>query len=240
VPQIIEDLTGKSCYNCGEEGNGIVLAYGRLKMLTNRYKPKLVLYEITPNYDYEAEEPNNKYLGYLRPYYNKDGIEEIFCDFDDELSWLKMKSKMYQNTGRLLPVLVDNVIFRDNSKGYEPLSGVMTLTKKQSSKQKYNENAIPIDSVKLSYVEKMIVLCHNNGIPLVFMISPWYNYGHDMSRYEPALQMCEKYGVEVYNNISNPCFTSCDTLFQDANHLNNRGASLYTQYLIPMITEMVR
>lgn len=31
VLQIIEDSLGLSCYNCGEEGNGVVLAYGRLK-----------------------------------------------------------------------------------------------------------------------------------------------------------------------------------------------------------------
>ena len=51
IPQIIEDSLGMSCYNCGEEGNGVILAYGRLKMLTNRYKPQLILYEITSGYD---------------------------------------------------------------------------------------------------------------------------------------------------------------------------------------------
>ena len=86
VPQIIEDSLGMSCYNCGEEGNGVVLAYGRLKMLTDRYKPRLVIYEITPGYDYGTKEPNNKYLGYLRAYYNKDGISELFNDFDGDLS----------------------------------------------------------------------------------------------------------------------------------------------------------
>ncbi len=66
VPKIIEDSLGMSCYNCGEEGNGVILAYGRLKMLTNRYKPKLIMYEITPGYDYGTIEPNTKFLGYLR------------------------------------------------------------------------------------------------------------------------------------------------------------------------------
>lgn len=85
VPQIIEDSLGVSCYNCGEEGNGIVLAYGRYKMLTGRYKSRLIIYEVTPGYDYGTNEPNTKYLGYLRPYYKKIGIKEIFDDFDDEL-----------------------------------------------------------------------------------------------------------------------------------------------------------
>ena len=154
VPQIIEDSLGLSCYNCGEEGNGVILAYGRLKMLTNRYKPKLILYEITSGYDYELFEANTKYLGYLRQYYDKEGIKELFDDFDDELSSLKMKSKMYQNTSRLLPNLLDNAIMRDIHQGYDPLYGHLDSLSVADHKVK---NMI-IDSLKLGYVEKILKL----------------------------------------------------------------------------------
>lgn len=234
VPQIIEDSLGLSCYNCGEEGNGVVLAYGRLLMLTNRYKPKLVLYEITPGYDYGTKEPNAKYLGYLRPYYCKNGIKSIFADFDDELSFLKMQSKMYQNTGKLLPDLVDNFVFRENMKGYAPLYGSLDTAPSQQVKTE-----MTIDSIKLSYVEKLIVLCKNNDIPLLFMISPEFNYGEDMTRYKPALQLCDHYGVSVINCINEPGISDNIKYFQDNTHLNNEGAVTYTQLLVSKMSDNV-
>lgn len=231
VPQIIEDSLGMSCYNCGEEGNGVVLAYGRLKMLTNRYKPKLVLYELTPGYDYGTKEPNNKYLGYLRAYYNKEGISELFDDFDDNLSWLKMRSKMYQNTSRLLPDLFDNVSYRDNHKGYEPLSGQIKDTTIQRNSSDNKEMAI--DSLKLSYVENVIKLCQNEQILVIFIISPRYGMKEiDMSIYEPALSLCQKHGVPVYNYICCPSISEHPEFFQDEGHMNSNGAEKYTNLLV--------
>lgn len=235
VPQIIEDSLGLSCYNCGEEGNGVILAYGRLKMLTNRYKPKLILYEITSGYDYELFEANTKYLGYLRQYYDKEGIKELFDDFDDELSSLKMKSKMYQNTSRLLPNLLDNAIMRDNHQGYDPLYGHLDSLSVAIHKVK-NMN---IDSLKLGYVEKILKLAQSKEIPVIFMISPRYHYGDDMSEYEPAIQLCEKYGVRVINNVNESSIAPYASLFQDVTHLNDSGARLYSQLFVRQLKECI-
>lgn len=235
VPQIIEDSLGVSCYNCGEEGNGIVLAYGRLKMLTNRYKPKLVLYEITPSYDYGTNDSNNKYLGYLRPYYYKDGIKELFDLFDDEWSWIKMKSRMYQNVGRLLPNVIDNMIYRENNKGYAPLFGKIDEYKPA----KESDNKFVVEKQKLSLVEDLIRLCADNDIPLVFIISPELNYMENSKNYIPALKLCEKHAIPVYNSNTESGADGIwkEDLFQDLSHLNNAGAFMFTQSIIPLIND---
>ena len=231
IPQIIEDSLGMSCYNCGEEGNGVVLAYGRLKMLTSRYKPKLVLYELTPGYDYGTKEPNDKYLGYLRAYYDKKGIREIFSDFDDDLFSLKMLSKMYQNTSRFLPDILDNVFDRDNHKGFEPLMGQMKEPITQPAGQ--DGETMIIDSLKLSYVEKVIDLCQKERIPVYFMISPRYGKKeNDMSIYEPALSLSEQHNVPIYNFVSCPSISEHIEYFQDEGHMNSKGAEAYTTLLV--------
>lgn len=235
VPQIFEDSLGVTCYNCGEEGNGVVLAYGRLKMLTNRYKPQLVLYEVTPGFDYGTKDPNNKYLGYLRAYYNKDGISDVFDDFDDDMLKLKMMSKMYQNTSRPLPIILDNLVFRDNNKGYDPLYGKLDVTKVKEGQK--GDGITEIDSLKLSYVERIINLCNSNEIPLVFLISPWYEYGDDMREYEPAFELCKRYSVQVINSLNNLKFSHNKEFFQDDCHLNNDGAIEYTRSLLPIVRE---
>ena len=229
IPQIIEDSLGLSCYNCGEEGNGVVLAYGRLLMLTSRYKPKLVLYELTPRYDYGSVDPNNKYLGYLRAYYGKEGVSKIFTDFDDDMSPFKMLSKMYQNTGRLLPYLFDNVIYRDNHKGYEALYGEMKHI--EGGTNNSNIDMI-VDSLKLSYVEKVIELCNTKQIPLIFMISPRLGDNQDMTLFEPGIYLCNKYNVPVYNYIICPTISDNIKCFQDEGHMNNYGAEAYTSLLV--------
>ena len=240
VPQIIEDSLGVTCYNCGEEGNGVVLAYGRLKMLTNRYKPKMIIYEITPSYDYGTTEPNNKYLGYLRPYYDNDGIKDVFDDFDDELFRIKMKSRMYQNTSRLLPNLLDIIITRDNNKGYEPLYGRI---KDEKHKKYDNPNAyFECDSLKLEYVEKIIKLAKSKGIPIFFFISPRYGED-DMEAYRPAFSLCNKYDVPVCNYIDDKDVDNHSQYFQDIGHLNDAGARFYTnkviqEWISPLITKI--
>ena len=236
VPQIIEDSLALSCYNCGEEGNGVVLAYGRLKMLTDRYKPKLVLFEVTPVYDYGDKELNNKYLGYLRAYYYKEGIRGIFNDFDGKFSRIKMSSKMYQNTSRLLPDLVDNVIYRDNHLGFEPLHGQMT----KENFGMLKEGQIAIDSLKLSYLEKLIVLCKGKDIPLLFMVSPVFHGVDLMGDYEPALELCEQYGIEIGNYKDDSFISNRVEFFQDAEHLNQAGAIVYTQRIIPLIKRSIQ
>lgn len=238
VPQIIEDSLGVSCYNCGEEGNGVVLAYGRLKMLTERYTPKLVLYELTPGYDYGTKEPNNKYLGYLRAYYDKKGIKEIFGDFDDDLSCLKMKSMMYQNTSKLLPYFIDNMVFRDNNKGYEPLYGKMVLKENQLDVHNNQDQVFSVDSVKLSYIERVIDLCKEEQIPLLFMISPRYGITQpDMSIYEPALSICKHYHIPVYDFVCCPSISDHNEYFQDVGHMNSEGAEIYTNLVVKNVLQ---
>lgn len=232
VPQIIEDSLGLSCYNCGEEGNGIVLAYGRFKMLTNRYKPKLIIYEITPRFDYGTSDPNSKYLGYLRPYYNNSGIKTIFNDFDGSLSFLKMQSKMYQNTGKLLPDLVDNFIYRDNRKGYEPLFGLIDVNNHMRSQEM---RQIVIDSLKLSYVERLLVEAQNNAIPIVCTISPEFGTESDMSDYYPEIDLCLKHNIPCINSINYLSIAGNPDLFQDLSHLNNKGAEAYTRYIVSLL-----
>ena len=232
APQIIEDSLGLSSYNCGEEGNGIVLAYGRFKMLTNRYKPKLIIYDMHPGYDYGFVDPNIKYLGYLRPYYNKKGIKPLFDSFDDELSILKMQSKMYQNTGKLLPNLVDSYIFRDNIKGYAPLYGKIKANINDLPKEgRINE----IDSIKFSYVEKLIVESKEKNIPIVFMVSPRLGVDSDTTIYETEIDLCKKYSVPYYDFLNYGPIVTNTNYFQDIGHMNGEGATIYTNLIISII-----
>ena len=140
-----------------------------------------------------------------------------------------MLSKMYRNTGRLLPDVADNLVFRDNKKGYSPLYGLLDTTKNVSSNK---DCSMVVDSLKLSYLGKMIELCKKNDITLVCMISPRYNFGDRIAEYDPAFSLCERKGVPVCDYLNDSNFVVHPELFQDAAHLNHKGAVIYTQLVV--------
>lgn len=53
-----------------------------------------------------------------------------------------------------------------------------------------------------------------------------------MTEYEPATQLCNKYGVRVINNVNEPSISPYASLFQDVTHLNDKGAKLYSQLVV--------
>ena len=64
--QMMSDTIGVPCYNCGEEGCGIILAYGRLLMMLERYHPQTIIYDVTPDFDYLKGKDNHQYLYRLK------------------------------------------------------------------------------------------------------------------------------------------------------------------------------
>lgn len=90
-PEMISDSTGMTCYNCGQDGNGIILNHARLKIITERYAPKYIIYDVTPGFDLLAGDDNHKYLGMLRAYYDRNGIPGIFESVDQTEKY-KMQS----------------------------------------------------------------------------------------------------------------------------------------------------
>lgn len=78
---LMSDSLGLSAYNCGASGQGIILSYGRLLMMKKRYQPKVIIYEVTPEFDL-LKDDNQKYLSFLRTHYDQPGIPEIFDKVD--------------------------------------------------------------------------------------------------------------------------------------------------------------
>ncbi len=240
-PQILEDSLGLTCYNCGEKGNGIVLAYARFKMITQRHKPKLILYEVTPDFDYGVGADNRKYLSYLRPYYSNKEIRNIFNDFDDDLSWLKMQSRAYQNTSKIVHNIADNIIPTDNKSGFMPLEGSITkdyvITNSQSAPK------IEVDSLKYAYVEKLIVESKEMGIPIIFLSSPLYKCNQysnpgPVYDYEPAKKLCIYYNIPYWDMFMEPTIINNPLYWHDGGHMNSVGANAFTKLIVNRIRQL--
>lgn len=225
VPDIIEDSLGMTCYNTGEDGNGIILCYGFLKMITDRYSPKLIIYDVTAFDIYEDD--NMKYLDLMKPYYHEPGIDSIFWSVSPKTRFMMM-SNLYRYNTTCLRVL-GNYIHPMNSypKGYSALHKVMGY-------EPVVKNPEPgtVDTLKIDYFEKFIQLSKTSGIQLVCMVSPFYKAPADAAHYEPVQELCEKNDVPFLYYGADSDITEEKSYFEDRIHMNDAGARFYTSKIM--------
>lgn len=244
VPRILQDSLNLSCYNCGEPGCGIIPAYAHYKMIVERKKPRLVIYETTPVYDYYVSDDYSKYLGRVRQYSDKKPVAELFEVFGDELQPLRLMSNMYRNNSSIVHNLMDLVVPTKDYRGYGPLFGVLTSDEiKQISKTLVDKEikSHDIDSLKLAYVEKLFTDIVADGVRMVCIISPQYGVSSNQSieEYIPVIELCERLNIPFIDNREYAGITGDMELFQDFGHLNDKGAKKYTASLIPILRDII-
>ncbi len=221
VPSILSDSLDMSCYNCGLDGNGIIYGYGKLKTITARYYPKIVILDIQPTFDLFTND-NCKYLAPLRPYYQYPGVDSLFWDINPSERW-KMMSNSYRFNSKFLSILMDNLSDRaiSSDNGYMPLYDTMTYEPSKSTAKK-NET----DPVKIRYFEQFICEVKRHSALFVF-ISP--EYGSNADWPDIVEDICAKYSIPYYNYLSDKRFANNKTYFADSSHLNDNGARAYTE-----------
>ena len=227
-PQIISDSLGVSCYNSGQMGNGIILNYGRLKMINERQKPKLVIYDLYPGFDMLVGEDNHRYLTWLKGHYDRDGIADIFCSIDNTEKY-KMISQLYRYNSRIIELVSDYLQPLSNLKsdGFSPLKGKLDRLKIRNRSQR--EHAYRFDDLKLEYLTKYIEEVGADHI--VFVVSPSW-YGMDSLQFVPVKEICEKKNIPFYDFSNSPKYVHNDELFKDGNHMNAVGAYEFTKDLV--------
>ena len=241
-PKIFSDTLGMSCYNCGEDGMGIFLMYPRFRAIEARKTPKIVIYEVLPEYDLLKEADNLKYLKFLRPYTNSYVVDSIV----NRISTTE-KYKLWSNGYRFNSVFVDIVAQRLSKAKrtakdytYMPEEKVMSesMYDRQDISSSVDEHLI-YDEAKLTLIEDMIVRCMGLETKLIFTVSPKYKATSDPGYY-PLQMLCEKYGVSFIDHYCDTGLNSDHSLFADTNHLNMKGAVIFSSQLASEIKEIVK
>lgn len=229
----LSDTLGLDVYNAGFDGNGVVLADGVLEMVLNRYKPKLVLFDVEPAFDvnvYDKDNHHTRYIKNLKPYYREKGVSEIIKDVSME-EWRKVQSGLIRFNTEILGMAVDNLIDRGTERGgFQPLSG--RIEKEPEPKAAGQSE---LDPFKLAHIEKLIVLCQRNEVPLLLVGSPKYGR-KDSEVLRPVKAIAERYGVRFLDYYAEPSFMAHKEWFKEPMHLNREGARVFSK----MIAEELR
>ena len=229
-PQIITDSLGMTCYNCGQDGNGIVLFCGMWQMIKERYRPKMIIYDLTPEFDIYEGDANQRYLGWLRADYDRPRVKEIFSDIDHTEKY-KMMSMLYRYNSKFMQNVTDYVhpIFKIEGNGFLPIPGSLdTLKIRQDNKSKN----VVVDKQKLDYIAEFIN--DTKDIRKVFVFSPiWYGLDEETKIY--VREICEEEKIPIVDFSNDSKYVHSNQFFSDGSHLNSRGADEFTKDLIKYI-----
>ena len=231
VPEIISEKLGMSCFNAGQDGNGIILQYGRWKMLSERYTPKLIIYDITSVFDVEVND-NMAYIDRLKPFCGdlmvKDYVSEVF-----PMEHFKTFSSMYCYNYKFIEMAFDYLRKGDykSSGGYIPLNG--HIRKEIISKAKTEKShSIEMDSVKLFYLYQLVKEARKKGSQVLLVVSPSWKGGNlAANAYSTIKAMAEEYRVQFVEYIDLEMCNNPDN-FEDSSHLNDKGARAFTDNLL--------
>lgn len=228
-PQIIADSLGLSCYNCGQDGNGILLFYGWWQIMKEHHKPKVIIYDITSAFDLHVGEDNHKYLGWLKESYERANVREIFAAVD-KTEKVKMLSQMYRYNSKFQEIAADYIhplhVVKEN--GFLPLQGEVDTMRIRKDINTPAE-MIQDDPMKISYMNKFID--DAEGVCLIFVASPKW-YGSVTNEYSAIRSICEERGIPFMDYSNDPKYVHSNVYFKDGTHLNARGADEFTRDLI--------
>lgn len=231
VPEIIEDSLGRTCFNIGKDGNGIVLMYGFYKMIVERYRPSLIIYDVSRFDVYKiAEDQNNtRYVSMLKPYSNRAGVDEIFNSLSWQ-EWVKTYSKLYRYNSISLET-IRQCFFPTSfcADGYLKLEGSFEGNPRSVEPQ-FGEK----DELKLNLFNEFVSSTIENDIPLVCVLSPHYQVVSS-SAYDTIKRICELHDIPFLDYYAFAELSQNKEFFEDPSHMNDRGARVFTNEIIKVL-----
>ena len=178
IPDIIKQQTKLTTYNCGFGGQGLKFSYIQLSETLKRYKPKMVIVDISPNILLDPK--SEQKLKILFPFYNRDTLIYNELTNNKSLEKIKLSSSIYpynSTIGSIIKGMFKN--FSDSLNGFAPINRIIDTTNLTNQlNTEYFESKIP--SQKFAYLNNLIKLCQCRNIKMVIVVSPYYKMNHNL------------------------------------------------------------
>lgn len=238
-PRIFTDSLGYSCYNCGREATNVIYHSAILPAAINSsHHPKAIILDITTKEiawrsgQYGSDVLSSLILPYVL---TNDHFKQLALDlFPNEYYKAKI-SKLYAYNSLILSICRNySRRHNDNINGYQPLHGSKVRTEPDTLTSIRDK----IDEYSKQQLEFFVRSVTDKKIPLIVIVSPMYvkpfaeNESLRMSK-----QILAKYGVQVWDYSSDPRFVQ-QQYFYDQNHMNAKGAELFSQEIASRLAKM--
>lgn len=240
VPQTVSDQTGLTCYNAAEPGNGAICAWIRYNMFIRNHTPKIILYALTPGYDYvHIGDDYNEYLKSFRGYYGKEpAIKEMYELLGEANDSYKLRSNFAKYNSEWLTTMFYAITGKNKGlQGYMPFHAQFTPYEVADTA---DVEPIKVDEKKFRYFENLMRDATKRGIKVVCFLPPHYYNTYHAQSHERALTLCKELNIPVIDNYNDAYYKDKPELFGDKEHLNVYGAEIYTKQLCDSITKFLK
>lgn len=230
----------KSCFNAGIDGKFTNCSFCVFESMLWRCHPKMVIIDLnttdfflTENYEYSK-------IKSFSPHYTLNTVVKDYIDRMASKEKFFVKSGLYRYNSMPLRLIKSSLSKTKEWDGYEPINGVLP-DDENDVVENYGDNVVEnkyeVSDYTIENFERVIRLSKENGVKLIFAVSP--NYRKSEIGLELITELCKEYDVPFVNMCSTPQFDSQRKLFKDIVHLNAAGATLYTsmffQQIIPYL-----
>lgn len=241
VSSIFEDSLGVKCFNYGCDGQNIYNHYAILNMLFSnaKKKPKIVILELANRDILNTPENNTEKLSVLHPYYALDDtLKSIVSLQGRSTSFALSISSLYANNSNIhnfIKPLIGDTCGTVNTRGYAPLYAEWNKPIEVA-----NEDQKEIDSCKVEYLKKFISRCQKDSIEIILFNSPHFvKFIEDRYWIHSVEEIASEYHIQFVDYEQEPFYLKHPELFYDPNHLNNRGAIVYTNTIIQKLNPLL-
>lgn len=230
--EMMTDSLGLRCFNCAEDGCGSVLAYARLRMIEERKRPKLIIYDVFPETDYFNFFGDSFTAPFLKVHYDRPGVDSLLWMMDST-ERIKMLSGIHRYKAQCKS-FKDCVSSRNNADtlcGFVPIDLDFDTLKIHKDIDLYYDRAggYVYDDVKLSCLKRFVE--RTRDVNVIFVVSPIW-YGMDTAALDTIKQICADNGRKLIDFSNDGKYVHNNDYFKDGCHLNARGADEFTRDFI--------
>ena len=172
VPHIIEEKMGMSVFNAGQNGQYICYAYALEQLMLERYAPKIIVLDVTPNFIVHL--PNSieeaERLASLSPFISNKTVRQLVTH-DKFFENLKFSSRTFRYNSKLLSILdnirigpgkVDNGFELVGDVNFHARNGFLTDAIK----------SMELDSFRVNLLREFVCSAQNRGVAVYAVFSP--------------------------------------------------------------------
>lgn len=229
VPEVFEDSLKLSFYNTGRDGNGLFYQLAVLKSVLNRYTPKIIIYDYTGAF--KKDDSYDK-ISSLLPYYRTHANMRDIIELKSPYEKIKLISEIYPFNSQILTIAIGNLELnksrKADNKGYIALhSSWENKIKDVPISINYN-----IDTVKLNSFRHFLYLAKKSGADVYVIYSPIFEKFSQSQEIEICSALCINEKVAFWDFSQDTTFLNYPSLFNDPNHLNHKGAVMFSKRII--------
>lgn len=238
IPRMIEDSLGMSVYNCAKDGCRFYYQNAMINGILDRYKPKLIIWSISPDGLCTPSKVDQDNLSQLNPFYRENEFCRQVLKTKSKYEPVKLLSNGYSYNSKLLFYLF--MIFLPDYDyeygGYAPLLGCQNNLKitERSFVDSYDE------TISLVF-QNTIRRCLENEVQIVFVFTPRFEKGSydKLVTYKQLKSVTNKYELPIIEDLYHSDELMKPQFFKDNAHLNHEGAEAYMKLFIPKLKEII-